>query len=70
MGVVVMVIDRPENDLCMTWQEQTVMPRSVNIDDLLEHARAFQRKIRWRNRLEYAACLIGMAVYLVIRVGV
>ena len=60
-----MVIDRPENDLCMTWQEQAVMLRPVNIDDLVARARAFQRKIRWRNRLEFAAVLIGAAAYLV-----
>ena len=60
-----MVIDRPENDLCMTWQEQAVMPRPVNIDDLVKRALRFQRKIRWRNRFEYAAGLVGAAAYLV-----
>ncbi len=60
-----MVIDRPENDLCMTWQEQAVMTRPLNIDDLVEDARAFQRKIRWRNRMEYAAGFFGVAIYLV-----
>ena len=59
-----MVNDRPESDLCMTWQEQTVMARPVDINDLVERARAFQRKIRWRNRVEYAAVLIGAAAYL------
>ncbi len=60
-----MIHDFPENDLRRTWQEQTVFEAPIDIDEITQQARRFQRRIRWRNRLEYAAAVIGVVVYFV-----
>lgn len=58
-----MIHDRPENDLRRTWQEQTVTEGSMNIDDHIELARQFQKKIRRRNIREYGASLFVVAAF-------
>lgn len=58
-----------EDPLKSLWRAQELPPVSFPVEELRRNAQRFQRRIRLRNALEYAACVLvvlGFARYFVI----
>ena len=56
-----MASDHPENDARKVWQDQSVAPIPMNINEIRKKARKFQKRIWWRNLSEYAAAVFVVA---------
>lgn len=51
------------DDLRDLWQKQEVEPMTISVNELRVKAAKFQRRIRWRNLREQAACLLVIMAF-------
>jgi hypothetical protein len=58
-----MTNDRISSDFGQLWRSQATESPRISSEDLRRRMRKFERKIFWRNIVEYAAGAVGIATY-------
>jgi len=52
-----------ESDLKASWKSQPGITLTVPLETLRRGATGFQRRVKWRNALEYVACAVVIAIF-------
>jgi len=58
-----MANELPPDDLRTVWQNQSVEPVQMSLDEIRRKAEMFQKKIRNRNLREYAGAVLAIAAF-------
>ena len=58
-----MMNEPPSNDMRQVWQNQSVNPIQMSLDEIRKKAEKFQRRVRWRNIREYLGAVLVVAIF-------